>query len=85
MEVFQLGGPILARFQMTADLGAIIGPVVSGFVVEAISFRAAFLLTGVVSLAAFAVWLWAPETLPTSAAGSAARGSTCTSGADPGG
>jgi MFS transporter, DHA1 family, tetracycline resistance protein len=80
-----LGGPILARFQMTADLGTIVGPVVSGFVAEAISFRAAFLLTGVVSLAAFAVWLWAPETLPTSAAGSAARGSTRVSGADTGG
>ncbi len=58
------GGPVLAGFQMTADLGAILGPVLTGLVVEASSFGVAFALTGVIALLAMLVWLRAPETLP---------------------
>lgn len=58
------GGPVLAGFQMVADLGAIIGPVLAGLVVEATSFGVAFGLTGAVALVAFLAWLRAPETLP---------------------
>lgn len=58
------GGPVLAGFQMVSDLGAIIGPVVAGLVTETFSYGVAFALAGAVPLAAFGVWLRAPETLP---------------------
>ncbi|HEU0087962.1 MAG TPA: MFS transporter [Pseudonocardiaceae bacterium] len=58
------GGPVLAAFQMTADIGAIIGPVASGMLADQLSYSAAFLLTGGISLLAALVWLRAPETLP---------------------
>jgi MFS family permease len=67
------GGPVLAGFQMTADLGAILGPVLAGLVVEASSFAVAFGLTGLVAVLAFVAWLCAPETLP-SPGGRAAPG-----------
>lgn len=57
------GGPVLAGFQMVADLGAIIGPVLAGLVVEAASFGVAFGLSGAVALLALLAWLRAPETL----------------------
>ncbi|GAA2790403.1 MFS transporter [Crossiella cryophila] len=58
------GGPVLAGFQMTADVGAIIGPLVAGAIAETISYQAAFAVTGLLSLLAALVWLAAPETLP---------------------
>lgn len=58
------GGPVLAGFQMVADIGAILGPLVAGVIAEHISFQAAFGLTGLLSLLAALVWLAAPETLP---------------------
>jgi MFS family permease len=57
------GGPVLAGFQMVADLGAIIGPLLAGVVVEAASFGAAFGLSGAIALLALLTWLRAPETL----------------------
>jgi DHA1 family tetracycline resistance protein-like MFS transporter len=58
------GGTVLAGFQMAADLGAILGPVLAGALAEAGGFPAAFALTGVVSLVALGLWVRAPETLP---------------------
>jgi MFS transporter, DHA1 family, tetracycline resistance protein len=58
------GGTVLAGFQMAADLGAIIGPVIAGALAETAGFPAALALTGVVSLIALGFWLRAPETLP---------------------
>jgi MFS family permease len=58
------GGQVLAAFQMTADVGAVIGPVVAGFLVDKLSYAAAFGLTGALYLVAVLVWLPAPETLP---------------------
>ena len=58
------GGTVLAGFQMTADLGAIIGPVVAGALAETAGFPAAFAVTGAVTLVALGFWLRAPETLP---------------------
>jgi MFS family permease len=58
------GGTVLAGFQMTADLGAIIGPVVAGALAETAGFPAAFAVTGAVALVALGFWLRAPETLP---------------------
>lgn len=58
------GGTVVAGFQMAADLGTIMGPVLAGAVAEFAGFPAAFALTGAVSVLAFAAWLRAPETLP---------------------
>ena len=58
------GGPVLATFQMAADIGAVIGPIAAGLLADGISYSAAFALTGVLSLLAALIWLPAPETLP---------------------
>lgn len=58
------GGPVLAAFQMAADVGAIVGPYVAGLIAEGSSFALAFGVTGALTLLAAAVWLPAPETLP---------------------
>ncbi len=65
------GGTVLAGFQMAADLGAIIGPVLAGALAEVAGFGAAFALSGATALIALGFWLRAPETLP-SAPGPAA-------------
>jgi MFS family permease len=62
------GGPVLATFQMTADIGAVLGPIVAGLLADGLSYTAAFAVTGsLAALAAFA-WIPAPETLPKKAA-----------------
>lgn len=58
------GGPVLAGFQMAADIGAVLGPIVAGVLTDQLSFASAFLVTGALSLVAALVWLRAPETLP---------------------
>ncbi|MFN2494732.1 MAG: MFS transporter [Pseudonocardiaceae bacterium] len=58
------GGPVLAAFQMSSDIGAIIGPIATGVLADQFSYTAAFVLTGAISLVAALVWLRAPETLP---------------------
>jgi MFS family permease len=62
------GGTVLAGFQMAADLGAIVGPLLAGVLAETVGFAAAFAVTGAVTLLAFGFWLRAPETLPRSPA-----------------
>jgi MFS family permease len=57
-------GPILAGFQMAADIGAIMGPLVAALLVDAVSYAAAFCMTGAMAVLALVVWLVAPETLP---------------------
>ncbi|GAB3284998.1 MFS transporter [Parasphingorhabdus pacifica] len=56
------GGSVLAGFQMSADVGAIVGPLVAGLLVDAISFQAAFGVTGLTAVLALLVWSRAPET-----------------------
>lgn len=58
------GGPVLATFQMSADVGAILGPIAAGALAQHVSYAAAFTVTGVLCLIAAAVWLPARETLP---------------------
>ncbi|MQA60479.1 MAG: MFS transporter [Actinophytocola sp.] len=58
------GGPVLATFQMSADVGAILGPILAGTLAQHVSFGAAFALTGALLLVAAVVWLPARETLP---------------------
>jgi MFS family permease len=59
------GGTVVAAFQMASDLGAIVGPIVAGWLVDGYSYSAAWLVTAaVLSVAALASAL-APETLTT--------------------
>ncbi|GAA1381532.1 MFS transporter [Pseudonocardia kongjuensis] len=58
------GGSVLAGFQMSADLGAITGPLIAGALAEGAGYGPAFAVTGVLSLVAALVWWRAPETLP---------------------
>lgn len=57
------GGPVLAGFQMVADLGTIIGPLLAGVIAQGTSYGIAFAVSGVVALLALAVWSRAAETL----------------------
>lgn len=50
------GGPVLATFQMVADVGAVIGPVAAGFLADRLSYSTAFAVTGVIMLAATLPW-----------------------------
>ena len=56
------GGPVLAAFQMSADVGSILGPLVTGVLADLISYRAAFAVTGLTAVLALAAWFAAPET-----------------------
>ncbi|GAA4410973.1 MFS transporter [Actinokineospora soli] len=57
-------GQVLAAFQMTADVGAILGPIIAGVLADKLSFTAAFGVTGAFLIIAALVWLPARETLP---------------------
>jgi MFS transporter, DHA1 family, tetracycline resistance protein len=74
------GGTVLAGFQMAADTGAIIGPVLAGALAESVGFPAAFALTAVVSLVALGFWARAPETLASSSHAGASAVAECAPG-----
>ncbi|MDO4762215.1 MAG: MFS transporter [Corynebacterium sp.] len=57
------GGKVLASYQMSADLGAILGPIVVGSVAQVYGFAAAFGVTAVILFAAAFQWLFGRETL----------------------
>jgi MFS family permease len=57
------GGTVVAVFQMSGDLGAILGPVVAGSVADAAGYGATFAVSAAVCLAAVLVVGVAPETL----------------------
>ncbi|RKT83206.1 Predicted arabinose efflux permease, MFS family [Saccharopolyspora antimicrobica] len=61
------GGPVLAAFQMSADLGAILGPLIAGVLADVISYQAAFAVTGLTAVLGLVAWAGAPETRPTRA------------------
>ncbi|WP_213930320.1 MFS transporter [Rhodococcus sp. B50] len=56
------GGPVLAAFQMVADVGAVIGPIAAGFLADRLSYSTAFAVTGVIMLAATVPWFVAGRT-----------------------
>lgn len=56
------GGKVLATFQMSSDLGAIIGPVAAGFLVDLFSYGVAFSMAGAVALVSILFWLRAKDT-----------------------
>jgi MFS family permease len=51
------GGPVLSGFQMAADVGAIVGPLAAGAIVEQSSFSVAFAVSGAVAAIALVAWL----------------------------
>lgn len=56
------GGTLVASFQMAGDVGSVTGPVMAGYLVDTVSYAAAFeLAAGVLGLAAV-LGLFAPET-----------------------
>lgn len=55
-------GAVMSSAQMSADLGAIIGPLLAGLVVDAAGYGWAFVLTGAVILLGALAWVRAPET-----------------------
>nr|WP_277626205.1 MFS transporter [Arsenicicoccus piscis] len=58
------GGKVLAAFQMSSDLGAILGPVLAGVLADRLGFGWAFGVTGLVLLVGALAWLPARETMP---------------------
>jgi MFS family permease len=56
------GGPALATFQMSADSGTIVGPILAGLLIDHGSYPLAFGITGLVTLLAVIPWLFARET-----------------------
>lgn len=58
------GGPALAAFQMSQDLGSILGPILAGLLVDYGSYALAFAVTGAITLLAAVPWLRARETHP---------------------
>ncbi len=61
------GGSVLAVYQMTGDIGAVVGPVVAGLLVDASGFGVALGVGAAVVLATVPLWFRSPETLPKSA------------------
>ncbi|WP_399542301.1 MFS transporter [uncultured Arthrobacter sp.] len=57
------GGPVLAAYQMTSDIGAILGPVLVGLLADRLGYSWAFAATGAVLLIAAVGWLAARETV----------------------
>ena len=55
-------GPVMSAAQMSGDLGAILGPLLVGLVVDAAGYGWGFVATGAVIAVAALVWLRAPET-----------------------
>lgn len=57
------GGKVLAAYQMTSDVGAIVGPVVAGLLADGLGFGWAFGVTGAMMLLAAGGWLPTRESL----------------------
>ena len=57
------GGIVVATFQMMSDLGAILGPLIAGLLIDAVDFELAFAVTTVLALGAVILVIWMPETL----------------------
>ena len=56
------GGKVLAAFQMSQDFGTILGPIIAGAVIDAISYGPAFAMAAVTGAIAIGFWLAAGET-----------------------
>lgn len=56
------GGKVLATFQMSSDLAAIIGPIAAGILVDLFSYGVAFAMATAVALISIVFWLGAKDT-----------------------
>lgn len=61
------GGRVLAAYQMTSDIGAIVGPVLAGVLADRLGYGWAFGVTGGVLVLAAAAWTVTPESLKSKA------------------
>jgi MFS transporter, DHA1 family, multidrug resistance protein len=59
------GGKVLAVYQMTSDVGAIVGPVLAGVLADRLGYGWAFGVTGGIMLVAACTWLATRESLRT--------------------
>jgi MFS family permease len=66
-DVAGQGGTVVASYQMAGDFGTVSGPVAVGFLVDSVSYGAAFGLAAVVLALAAVAGLRAPETRRTGA------------------
>lgn len=57
------GGTVVAVFQMAGDLGAVLGPVVAGWIADGAGYSASFAVSAVVCALPVLAVLAAPETL----------------------
>jgi MFS transporter, DHA1 family, multidrug resistance protein len=58
------GGTLVASYQMAGDVGSVVGPVAGGFLVDSVSYAAAFGLAAAVLVAAAVLGFVSPETRP---------------------
>lgn len=56
------GGQVLSTFQMSQDLGTIIGPIATGLIIDAFGYGPAFGLAGAIMVATGIMWISGPET-----------------------
>ena len=63
------GGPVLAGYQMAADLGTVLGPIVIGALAQRLSFGVALGVTGALLVTAALAWTAVPEPLRRRASG----------------
>ncbi|MGQ3385016.1 MFS transporter [Glutamicibacter sp. TV12E] len=57
------GGKALAGFQMCQDFGAIIGPLLAGFLADALNYEIAFGISALVALVGLIGWAMVPRTI----------------------
>ncbi|MGO2112387.1 MAG: MFS transporter, partial [Pseudoclavibacter sp.] len=57
------GGQVLSTFQMSQDLGTIIGPIVTGAIIDASGYGWAFALAAAIMVGSGMLWVRGPETL----------------------
>lgn len=58
-------GTVMASQQMAQDLGAVLGPVLIGFIADQYGYSCAFITAGVVCYIGMILWPWSRETLVT--------------------
>ena len=58
------GGTLVASYQMAGDVGSVVGPVAGGFLVDSVSYGAAFGLAAAVLSGAALLGFASPETRP---------------------
>lgn len=55
------GGQVLAAYQMSTDLGAVIGPILTGLVVDVFGFDEALFFTSSLFIVSGIIWLFTPD------------------------